>query len=97
MTSAPDLANLIQPQHSARDKFAAPMHVVDRDLVTPGRANDRVGDAEPVVMVSIRLQGLVRSPTPLPYLLRALPEPIAVILGGIGDGVDGFGTRLRQR
>jgi hypothetical protein len=34
---------------------------------------------------------------PLPYVLRTLPEPIAVILGGVGDGVDSFGTRLFPR
>ena len=39
--------------------------------------------------------GLMRRP-PLPYLLRALPEPVAVVLGGVGDGVDRFVTRRRH-
>jgi len=35
---------------------------------------------------------------PLSYVLRTPPEPIRVIAGRIGDGVDGFdaGLRLRQ-
>src|SRR5215470_11762886 len=44
-----------------------------------------------VVWCSTVSEGLVRRPPPLPYVLRALPEPLRVILGRAGDGVDGFG------
>jgi hypothetical protein len=41
--------------------------------------------------------GLVRRSAPLPYLQCTLPKPIAVILGGVGDGVDRFSARIFPR
>ena len=45
----------------------------------------------------LNTDALVRRSPPLPHLLCALPEAIAVILGGVGDGVDSFGALLFQR
>jgi hypothetical protein len=34
---------------------------------------------------------------PLPRMLRTTPEPLAVILGGVGDCVDSFGAGFLPR
>ena len=43
-----DFPNLITTEHGARDELAAPVHVINRNLVTPGRAGDRVGDVKSI-------------------------------------------------
>ena len=48
-------------------------------------------------LVALNLSTRLVRRSPLPCVLRTLPEPLRVILGGVGDSIDRFGAGFLPR